>query len=121
MYINITQEDIELGIKEDATSCPIARATMRSIESYLKDRGFVEINISVYQFGHIFLDGGKTWLGPQITISARNNSSPNEYYKTYAPIALRCEKFINDFDNGWEVKPMKIILNEKYLNLVERR
>jgi hypothetical protein len=117
MYINITQEDIELGVREDATSCPIARATMRSIENKLKERGFVEISVNVYSFGHIFLGKGNYWQGPQIVLFAKRNSNYKEDYRISIPIARRCEKFINDFDNGWEVKPMRIILNDKYLDL----
>jgi hypothetical protein len=83
LTIEVTQQDIDKGIKEDASRCPIAKATRRALQ------GIKDVEISS--------EGSFTW-----------SNKPYQFRLTKT-----MEKFMNKFDELGKkgVKPFKNVVN----------
>lgn len=77
IYVVVTQEDIEEGIPAWSSKCPVALAISREVD------------------GYITVGGGRM-----------NVSAPSsDFYSS--PLPERAQKFIEDFDMGNKVYPIR--------------
>ena len=81
MVINVTQEDIEIGIKKSSSRCPIARALMR------------------------IFPGNKVRVGFEDILIYNSYGLVNRYKST-----KNMKRFMNSFDHGKPVKPSRFIV-----------
>lgn len=89
--INVTQEDIDYGLKHDPNFCPIARAIKRETKA--------DVSVGTYT---ATLVPKKTLLGK---ILGRNSS----YY--FVNLSKTATAFISAFDTGKKVEPFTEVID----------
>ena len=88
MIVEVTQADIDNGVREDVHSCPIAYAITRAANA--DSASWVEdIAVDAYGASIVFADGGSMTLD----------------------VPLLAEQFIDDFDRGIPVGPVILDLD----------
>ena len=94
--INVTDQDIKLGVRKSNKSCPIARAIRRTFK---KGEKFVRVSPNGIGFGKVK--------------SYSNLGCDCKYCLKYShevDTTLEIDKFISDFDAGREVHPFSFEL-----------
>lgn len=78
LIVDVTQDDIDNGIPGSGSSCPIARAVMRTTDAIC--------------------------VGVDTAILALSTNTDDRYY----PMTKRGQRFINYFDDGLPVQPTRL-------------
>lgn len=89
--VEVTQEDIDKGIREDSCECPIARALKR--------------------FGYRSVDVEDDCAG--FYVKNADKSGMCTSYLFYLP--KKAIKFVSKFDNGEQVAPINFVLRKQVL------
>jgi hypothetical protein len=92
VQVNVTQEDIDKGVRARCNECPLARATLRSVSRGMDPTGRITgVVVGVGYAGFDVYDG--EWYHGWVCLQDRNDFPPD------------ANRFINDFDNQRPVEP----------------
>lgn len=93
LTIDVTENDIRMGRKENEAHCPVARAAKRALREK-KVKGYT---VTVPDPNYILLDDAKGWEGIRV------------------PLPAKAQKFISTFDTEGKkaVKPFTFTINVK--------